>query len=85
MIGHRTYRGRCQFGHQGAIQRASLTADSRDASIELSSVFPRRSLNEKIAFDDIAVGIARWSHFAKTKPHEESHGSMILGRHGCVK
>ncbi|HTL86315.1 MAG TPA: hypothetical protein VL856_14100 [Acidimicrobiia bacterium] len=60
MKDHRTYRGRCQFGHQGAIQRAALTADSRNASIELSSVFPRRSLSETIAFDDIvSVGEAR--------------------------
>ena len=45
----------------------------------------KRQGENAITFDGFAVGIARCIDFAKAKPREESHGSMVLGGDGCVK
>src|SRR6266540_689017 len=52
-----------------------------------SSDAPRikRQTEHAITCCDFAVGIAGCIDFAKAKPREKSHGSMIFGRHGCVK
>ena len=55
VIGHRTYRGRCQFGRRGAIHRASLTPNPRDGVLDLASTFPVRSLEQRIAYDHITT------------------------------
>jgi hypothetical protein len=59
-MGHRTYRGRCQLGRHSAVHRASLTANPRDGVVDVSSRFPARNLEQRIAYDHIErVGEAR--------------------------
>ena len=53
MVAHRTYRGRCQLGHYGAIHRAAVSANASRGVIDVTSRFPARSLEQHIAYDQI--------------------------------
>src|SRR5436309_8386015 len=85
-----TFSSRGRGGNSGRAIRVRQRAPSRARGgfHSVGSSGPpriKRQGEHAIIFDDFAVGIARCIDFAKAKPRQESHGSMVLGGDGCVK